>query len=222
MLPAALLDVDGTLVDTNYHHTLAWARAFESVGIDLPLWQIHRQMGMGGDKLVAALIGDEGEAEVGDRVRGAEKDRYLELIGEVRPFAGARELLVSLRDRGHAVVLASSAKQYEVDHYLDLLDAHDVVQGWTTSADVEATKPEPDLVLAAREKAGGGSGVLVGDSTWDCEAAGRAGIDCVGVLTGGFAAAELREAGAAEVFETLTALRHAIDRTPLRSSPGEQ
>ncbi len=211
----AILDVDGTLVDTNYHHTLAWARAFATVDLDLPLWQIHRHMGMGGDKLVAALVGDEGEARIGEAVRDAEKDLYLELIGEVRPFEGAHELLVSLRDRGHPVVLASSAKQHEVDHYLDLLDAREFVSGWTTSADVEATKPEPDLVLAAREKAGAGHSVLVGDSTWDCEAAARAGIACVAVLTGGFAREELRDAGASGVFETLVELREGLGRTPL-------
>jgi HAD superfamily hydrolase (TIGR01549 family) len=215
MLPVAILDVDGTLVDTNYHHTLAWARAFATVGIDLPLWQIHRHMGMGGDKLVAALIGDDGEARIGDAVRDAENDRYLELIDEVRPFEGARELLVLLRDRGHAVVLASSAKQREVDHYLDLLDAREVVHAWTTSADVEATKPDPDLVLAAQQKAGGGPSVLVGDSTWDCKAAVRAGIDCVTVLTGGFAEEELRQAGAASVFQSLPELYQNLQQTPL-------
>jgi HAD superfamily hydrolase (TIGR01549 family) len=215
MLPVAILDVDGTLVDTNYHHTLAWARAFATVGIDLPLWQIHRHMGMGGDKLVAALVGDDGEARIGDAVRDAENDHYQELIGEVRPFEGARDLLLSLRERGHCVVLASSAKQHEVDHYLDLLDAREIAHAWTTSADVEATKPDPDLVLAAQEKAGGGPSVLIGDSTWDCEAAARAGIDCVTVLTGGFAEEELRQAGAVSVLQSLPELCQNLQRTPL-------
>ncbi len=216
MPPAAILDVDGTLVDTNYHHTLAWARAFESHGIDLPLWRIHRHMGMGGDKLVPALLGEERAEEVGDAVREAEKERYLELIGEVRPFEGARRLLEFLGGRGHAVVLASSAKEHEIDHYLDLLDARDLADAWTTSADVEATKPEPDLVHAALERIGGGPGVLVGDSTWDCEAAKRAGIPCIAVLTGGFSEQELVDAGAAAVFDSLESFRDGIERTPLR------
>jgi HAD superfamily hydrolase (TIGR01549 family) len=216
MPPAAILDVDGTLVDTNYHHTLAWARAFESQGIDLPLWRIHRHMGMGGDKLVPALLGEERAGEVGDAVRDAEKEQYLELIDEVRPFEGARRLLEFLKERGHALVLASSAKESEIDHYLDLLEARDLADAWTTSADVEATKPEPDLVHAALEKIGGGPGVLVGDSTWDCEAAKRAEIPCVAVLTGGFSEQELVDAGAAAVFDSLESFRDGIERTPLR------
>ena len=214
--PAVLLDVDGTLVDTNYHHTLAWARAFESQGVTVPLWRIHRHMGMGGDKLVPALLDDERAAEIGDAVRDAEKERYLELIDEVRPFAGAREMLEFLKQRGHRLVLASSAKEHEVDHYLDLLDAREVTDAWTTSADVEATKPEPDLVLAALEKSGDDTGVLVGDSTWDCEAAARAGIPCIAILTGGFSEQELRDAGAAAVFDSLQSFCEGIGGTPLR------
>jgi phosphoglycolate phosphatase-like HAD superfamily hydrolase len=112
-------------------------------------------------------------------------------------------------------VLASSAKAQEVDHYLDLLDARGIVEGWTTSADVERTKPEPDLVQAAVEKAGGGSAVMLGDSTWDCKAAKRAGLETVAVLTGGFSEQELRDAGAACVFESLVALREQLVDTPL-------
>ena len=215
MPTAAILDVDGTLVDTNYHHAIAWYRAFRQQGIVLPLWRIHRHIGMGGDQLVAALAGDEVEAERGDEIRGAEKDLYGELIGEVEPLEGARELIVDLKERGHPVVLASSAKADEVDHYLDLLDARELADGWTTSADVEATKPEPDLVAAAVEKAGGGEAVMVGDSTWDCEAARRAGLETIAVLTGGFSEEELREAGAALVFHAVAELRERLDETPL-------
>lgn len=215
MGPGAILDVDGTLVDTNYHHTVAWYRAFRRHGIVLPLWRIHRHIGMGGDQVVAALAGQEVEVEQGDDVRAAEKTLYRALIEEVEPFDGARELIADLKERGHAVVLASSAKEDEVDHYLDLLGARDLVDGWTTSADVEATKPEPDLVLAAIEKAGGGEAVMVGDTTWDCEAAGRAGVATLAVRTGGFSAQELEEAGAAAVFESIAELRERLDETPL-------
>jgi HAD superfamily hydrolase (TIGR01509 family) len=213
--PAAILDIDGTLVDTNYHHAIAWYRAFVQSGVTLPLWRIHRHIGMGGDQLVAALAGDDFDAEHGDEVRAAEKALYMALIHEVRPLADARELVVDLARRGHAVVLASSAKPDEVEHYLDLLDVRHHADGWTDSGDVERTKPEPDLVRAAVEKAGGGPAVMVGDSTWDCEAARRAGLETVAVLTGGFSEAELREAGAAHVFRSLRDLRAEIRSTPL-------
>jgi len=150
----AILDVDGTLVDTNYHHALAWYRAFLAHDVVLPLWRIHRHIGMGGDQLIAALGGKELEERLGDGVREAEGSLYMELIDEVRPFAAARQLIDVLHDDGHQVVLASSAKSHEVDHYLDLLDAGEAVDGWTTSADVERTKPHPDLVAAAIEKGG--------------------------------------------------------------------
>jgi HAD superfamily hydrolase (TIGR01509 family) len=213
--PAAILDIDGTLVDTNYHHAVAWFRAFRHFDVTLPLYRIHRHIGMGGDQLVGALAGDDFERAHGDAVRTLEGDLYMELIDEVRPLAGARDLLRDLKERGHALVLASSAKQHEVDHYLDLLGARELADGWTTSADVEQTKPQPDLVAAAIEKAGAGDAVMAGDSTWDCEAAKRAGIATIGVLTGGFSDQELLDAGAACVFERIEDLRRDLDETPL-------
>jgi HAD superfamily hydrolase (TIGR01549 family) len=215
MPPAAILDIDGTLVDTNYQHTVAWYRAFRQSGIVLPVWRIHRHIGMGGDQLVAALAGDEVEEELGDDIRAAEGPLYLAQIEEVEALEGAKELIRDLKERGHAVVLASSAKENEVDHYLDLLEAREVADGWTTSGDVEATKPEPDLVAAAIDKAGGGEAVMVGDSTWDCEAAKRADIESVGVLTGGFSEQELRDAGAVQAFDSIESLRGSIEETPL-------
>jgi HAD superfamily hydrolase (TIGR01509 family) len=169
---------------------------------------------MGGDHLVASLVSEDWDAEHGDDVRTAEKPLYMSLIAEVEPLEGARGLITDLRERGHAVVLASSAKPDEVDHYLDLLDARGIVDGWTTSGDVERTKPEPDLVAAAVEKAGGGDAVMVGDSTWDCESAARAGVPTVGVLTGGFSEAELRDAGAARVYRSLAELRGDLEEAP--------
>jgi HAD superfamily hydrolase (TIGR01509 family) len=214
VVPHAILDVDGTLVDTNYHHAIAWYRAFRQHGKVLPIWLIHRHLGMGGDQLVAALTDEEWDGEHGDDVRTVEKALYLELIEEVSPLEGARGLIEDLQERGHRVVLASSAKQSEVDHYLDLLEARELADDWTTSADVEATKPEPDLVTAAVDKAGGGEAVMVGDTTWDVEAAKRAGVPTIAVLTGGFSAAELREAGAEWVFESIQALRAKLGETP--------
>jgi len=218
MPPAAILDVDGTLVDTNYHHTIAWYRAFRQSEVVLPIWRIHRHIGMGGDQLVNALGGEQVEDEKGDDIRAAESVLYRELMSEVQPLEGAREVIEDLKARNHAVVLASSAKAHEVEHYLDLLDAREFADGWTTSADVQATKPEPDLVVAAVEKAGGGDAVMVGDSTWDCEAAKRAGLDTIAVLTGGFSEAELRAAGALVVYSSIGELRDSLDETPLAAS----
>jgi HAD superfamily hydrolase (TIGR01509 family) len=215
MPPAAILDIDGTLVDTNYHHAIAWFRAFRQHGEMLPIWRIHRHIGMGGDQLVASLCGDEVERDKGEDIRAAEKTLYMELIDEVEPLHGARELIEDLKQRGHSVVLASSAKPDEVDHYLDLLDVRELVDAWTDSGDVDTTKPAPDLVRAAMEKAGDAEAVMVGDSTWDCEAAGRAGIETVAVLTGGFSEAELREAGAIAVFGSIDELRAHLRETPL-------
>ena len=218
MPPAAILDVDGTLVDTNYHHAIAWYRAFRQNEVLLPIWRIHRHIGMGGDQLVGALGGDQLEKEKGDDIRAAESVLYGELMSEVEPLEGARELIEDLKQRGHSIVLASSAKEHEVEHYLDLLDARQLADDWTTSDDVEATKPEPDLVVAAVEKAGGGEAVMVGDSTWDCEAAKRAGLKTIAVLTGGFSETELRDAGALVVYSSITDLRESIDETPLAPS----
>jgi HAD superfamily hydrolase (TIGR01549 family) len=215
--PAAILDVDGTLVDTNYQHAVAWYRAFRDNGIVLPVWRIHRHIGMGGDQLVAALTDEQTDRDKGEEIRDAEKGHYSELIGEVETLEGSRELIEDLKQRGHAVVLASSAPQDDIDHYLDLLDARELADGWTTSDDVDSTKPEPDLVEAAVEKAGGGDAVMVGDSTFDCEAAKRAGLETVAVMTGGFSEQELRDAGAVAVFESITALRESLDDTPLKS-----
>lgn len=217
-MTVAVLDIDGTLVDTNYQHAIAWFRAFRQHEIVLPIWRIHRHIGMGGDQLVGALTDERTEREHGDDIRAAEKTLYFELIDEVQPMAGSRSLIEELKRRGHTVVLASSAKSDEVDHYLDLLDARGLADDWTTSADVESTKPAPDLVSAALQRAGGASddAVMVGDTTWDVEAAAKAGVGTIAVRTGGFAAAELEEAGAVAVFESVVELCEKLDQTPLR------
>ncbi len=219
MANAAILDVDGTLVDTNYHHAIAWYRAFRRHDVTPEIWRIHRHIGMGGDQLVGAVAGDEVEERCGDDIREIEGELYMAMVEEVRPFEGARELIAELREVADAVVLASSAKEHELEHYLDLLGARDLATDWTTSADVDSTKPEPDLVHAAMEKAGADSGVMIGDTRWDCWAAARAGIPAVSLLTGGFGEAELHEAGAVEVFTDIAELRTALDRLPVIGRP---
>jgi len=213
--PAAILDIDGTLVDSNYHHTIAWYRAMRQHDQHVAIWRIHRHIGMGGDQLVASLCGDEVEESLGDDIRAAEKTLYMALIDEVEPFHGARDLIVDLKRAGRGVVLASSAKPDEIDHYLDLLDARGLADAWTSAGDVENTKPAPDLVEAALERLDGGPAVMVGDTTWDCHAAADAGVETIAVLTGGFSDEELREAGAIAVFESIDELRRRLSETPL-------
>ncbi|MGZ6694261.1 MAG: HAD family hydrolase [Solirubrobacteraceae bacterium] len=213
--PAAILDVDGTLVDSNYHHALAWYRALRQHDQVLPVWRIHRAIGMGGDQLVRALCGDAVEDELGEDIRAAEKALYMAVIGEVAPLEGARELMEDLKRLGRRIVLASSAKPDEIEHYLDLLDARGLADAWTSAGDVERTKPEPDLVESALAKAQTDEAVMVGDSTWDCKAAGNAGVTTIAVLTGGFSEQELREAGAIAVYDSIEALRRGLTDSPL-------
>lgn len=218
MIDTAVVDVDGTLVDSNYHHALAWFRAFRAHQITLPMWRLHRAIGMGGDQLVAAVAGDEVEGRLGDQLRARWAEEFAPLLDEVPPFKGAHELLADLRDRGLTVVLASSGKPEHVDRYLDLVDAKSVADAWTTSEDVERTKPAPDLLRAAMDRVSGTAPVVIGDSVWDVAAAKRAGYPGYGLSTGGFATPELLEAGAIAVYESLTELRGALDEI-LRDRP---
>ncbi len=214
----AILDVDGTLVDTNYHHAIAWFRAFRRFELTEQLWRIHRHIGMGGDQLVARVAGDEVEERHGDDIREAESELYRELIGEVQTMEGSRELILDLGERDNAVVLASSAKEWEVEHYIELLDAREIVEAWTTSSDVEQTKPKPDLVRAALDKVDGrpDDALMIGDTVWDVEAAARAGVDTLAVRTGGFSEQELRDAGARDVYTSVEELRRSLLETALR------
>ncbi|EHY87706.1 HAD family hydrolase [Saccharomonospora azurea] len=209
---ALILDVDGTLVDTTYHHALAWYRAFREVGVAVPVWRLHRAIGMGGDQLVAAVAGDEVERSHGDRVRELWKAEADRLMPEIRPFDGAVELLDAAGAEGFRVVLASSGKPDHVDHYLDLIGGRERASAWTSSADVSATKPHPELLEAAWERAGTTHALAVGDSVWDCDAAGKLGIPAVGVRTGGFGVDELTEHGARAVYEDLHELRRDLGR----------
>lgn len=218
MTRIALVDVDGTLVDTNYQHALAWYRAFRRVGLVLPLWRIHRHIGMGGDQLVPALAGEDVENGQGDMLRDAWAEEFAPFLDEIAPVDGAHDLLVQLRADGIRVALASSGKPEHVDRFLDLIDAREVADVWTTSEDVARTKPAPDLLEVALDKlvqAGGPAPdgaevVVVGDSTWDCEAARRLGARSLAVRTGGLGREELLAAGADDVFESLPDLGAAL------------
>lgn len=215
MPSAAILDVDGTLVDSVYHHALTWHRAFARFGLTVPVWRCHRSIGMGGDQIVPELAGEEAEAEHGEALRETEGELFAEIIDQVKPLAGAAELVEALAGRGLEVVLASSAQAGEAERHIETLGVGETIAGYTTGDDVEATKPEPDLVEAALAKAGTRDAVMVGDSVWDIRAAERAGVECVGLLCGGFAASELRDAGAVSIHDGPAELREELDRTPL-------
>ena len=215
MADTAIFDVDGTLVDSNYQHALAWYRAFRRFEITPPIWRIHRAIGMGGDKLVPAIAGDDAEKRHGDALRDAWAEEFDAMIGEIQPFDAAHELLAEVKRRGFRLVLASSGKTEHVERFLNLIDGTQIADAWTTSDDVEASKPEPDLVQAALDKVDGASGVMVGDSTWDAIAAGKLDVPTIAVRTGGFSPEELRDAGALRVFDSLRELLDGLDDTPL-------
>ena len=213
--PAAILDVDGTLVDNNYQHAIAWHRALRQVDILIPVWKVHRAVGIGGDKIVAELAGEDAEAKHGDEAREHESEIFDSMIDEVEGVEGATELVHELKDRGAKVVLASSGSADDIERFIDQLELKDVVDAWTTSDDVDASKPEPDLVHVALDKVGGGPAVMVGDTNWDVAAAKAAGLETIGVLSGGFPEAVLREAGAVAVYESVDELRRELDSSPL-------
>jgi HAD superfamily hydrolase (TIGR01549 family) len=209
-----VFDVDGTLVDTNYHHALAWFRAFRRHDVTVPVWMIHHAIGMGGDRLVAAVAGERAEKELGDAVRAAWKEEFAPMLHEVMPFDEARALLEDSCRLGLHAVLASSGDPEHVRHYVDLLDADELAERWTTAEDASSSKPHPELLQAALDGLDAGRAVVVGDSVWDCEAAARIDLPCVAVLTGGISADELRSAGAACVFASLGELRAALPDLP--------
>jgi phosphoglycolate phosphatase len=222
MIDTVVLDVDGTLVDTVYHHVIAWDEAFAEVGVHIPLWRIHRAIGMGGDRLVAEVGGEALEAEHGDRVRSLHDARFDRMLADIHALPGAADLMRALRDRGLNVVIASSGEAKQTERLLTLVEGDELAHARTTSADVDSSKPAPDLIEAAIAKVGGRSAAVVGDAVWDITAARRGGHYSIGLLCGGFGEAELREAGADHVFGTPQDLLEALDRLPLAGSAGER
>lgn len=210
--PGVLFDVDGTLVDNSYLHTVAWSRAFADAGVPQPMAPIHRLIGMGADKLIERLLGESRE-DVSD----GHSRHIAELTDEMRAFPRAAELLAEVSRRGVAVVLASSAKPDEMDARLELIGAGDAVDRAIHSGHVDAPKPEPDIFLTAMSEAGlrAEDCVAVGDAVWDVVAAAAAGVPCIGVESGGVSAAELREAGAVAVYPDVAALLEHLDDSPI-------
>jgi HAD superfamily hydrolase (TIGR01549 family) len=208
---AVLLDIDGTLVDSTYHHAVAWFRAFSRHGTPPPMWTIHRAIGMGGDRLVAHVTDEETEARIGDALREAWREEYLPLREDVVALPGASELVAEVRARGARVAIASSGDPQFAREAIELLGIGDQVDVLLTSDDVDASKPEPDLLQSTLDRLGDvGRTVLVGDTVYDVESARRTGIACVAVRTGGFGQQELDEAGAALVVGSTADLRSEV------------
>ena len=199
--PAVLFDIDGTLVDSTYHHAIAWQRAFARNDLPFPLWRIHRTIGMGGDKLVGEVAGDEVEERLGDALRDAWKEEYLEIKAEVVPLPGAADLVRKLVGQGYVVALASSGEPEFAEDALDDLDIRDEVAVLKSSQDVDGSKPEPDLIEVTLEAIESSRAVFVGDTPYDVQSAERAGIRCIGLRSGGYSEAELVDAGAALVVD---------------------
>jgi HAD superfamily hydrolase (TIGR01509 family) len=199
-----LFDIDGTLLDSTYHHALSWHRAFTRYDIAVPLWKVHRAIGMGGDRLVAHVADDDVEKEHGDELREAWEEEYTKVLPEVRALAGASELIRTLAGRGYVVALASSGKKSFSEDSVKTLDVVDEVKTVTSADDAEQSKPHPDILSSTLGRLDVERAAFVGDTPYDVEAAGRLGLRTVGVLTGGFSRAELEEAGAALVVEALT------------------
>ena len=196
-----VLDVDGTLMDTNYLHTEAWARAFEEVGHRIPRALLHKQIGKGSSLLIREFVEDE---ETEERINELHSEIYAELQEYGHPLPGAKELISSLRERGYEVWFVTSAKDEELEHHMQELEAESGISGVVNSSAVENPKPAPDIFELALQKASASPDetVAVGDAVWDVEAADAAGIRTVAVLTGGaFSRQELEEAGAVAVYE---------------------
>lgn len=215
---AVLFDIDGTLVDSNYLHVESWARTVADLGVSIDTWRIHRGIGLDSGKLLEELFGDRLD-ELGDRAKELHGEYYTSLSDRLRPFERGTELLGVLAARGTRVVLATSAPEEELVELLRVLDTDPALHAVTSSADVETAKPEPDVIQVALEKAGvpPERAVMVGDARWDGIAAGRAGVAFVGVLTGGISEAELRDAGAVAVYESVAELLEKLDESPLAS-----
>jgi HAD superfamily hydrolase (TIGR01509 family) len=210
--PGVLYDVDGTLVDSNYLHVVAWWHAFRVAGHDVAMTDIHRTVGQGAARLGETLLGHPDEAVV-----DAHTDFYSPFLHEVAAFPAAADLLRATRKAGLAVVLATSSSGKEAGMLRRALDAGDAIDAVTSSDDVDSSKPDPDILQAAMDAAGlsADAAVFVGDTVWDVEAARRAGLDCVAVRTGGISETELRDAGAVAVYRDVADLLDRFDDSPL-------
>lgn len=202
-ITAALFDVDGTLIDTNYLHSVTWWQAFLQAGHEIPMTRIHRAIGMGSDRLLDELLPKDRDRDRDQEIRAGHDALYATYWARLRPFHGAADLLRACKSQGMRVILASSAGQPELDVMREAIDAEDAIDAVTSSSEVEQSKPAADLVHVALEKAGvsAGQAVFVGDTVWDVQACQQAGVRCIALLSGGISRGELETAGATEIYE---------------------
>ena len=220
-LRGVLFDMDGTLVDSNYLHTVAWWQAFRQLDYDIPMAAIHRAIGMGGDKLVSHLLDDEPSAEEEEKLDSSHGAIFSASWPSLRAFDGAAELLRSVASDGLAVVLASSASAADLDALRAAIDADDAISSATSSSDAEQSKPAPDILQAALDSAGlqAQETVFVGDSVWDVRSAAKLGIPTIGLTCGGTSEAELLEAGATAVYASPRDLLENLQDSLLKQQP---
>lgn len=214
--PVVVLDLDGTLVDSVYHHVVAWQAAFHDVGLHPSAMRIHEAIGMGGDRLVAHVAGDVTEAAVGEDVRALHDKHFRAGLRSISALDGASDLIEALADHGHRVVVASSSEADLADELLELVDARPRLSAVVTGSDEASSKPSPDLVELAISRAGGDQAIAVGDAVWDALAAGEAGVACIGLRSGGVGAERLLSAGASWVYDGPRDLVTRLDESPLR------
>jgi HAD superfamily hydrolase (TIGR01509 family) len=217
MTNGVLFDLDGTLVDSTYLHTVTWWQALRQYEWDVPMAKIHRAIGMGSDRILDHLLGPRHDNSDDDKIRAAHTSLYAVYWYRLRPTPGARKLLETVDDRGMRVVLASSASRIELEAMLRVLDADDFIDTATGADDAEVSKPAPDIVRVALDRTGlkPEEVVFVGDSVWDVYASAQLAIPCIGLTCGGISAAELTEAGAIEVYEHPHALLDALDQSAI-------
>jgi HAD superfamily hydrolase (TIGR01509 family) len=214
--PVAILDVDGTLVDSNDAHARAWVEAFAEAGVTVSFDRVRRAIGMGGDKLLPQVSGIQESSPQGQRIseRRAEIFRTRYLPG-LRPFPGVRELVERLARDGFEIVFASSAKRKELEPLLEIANVDDLIASHTSSDDAERSKPDADIVRAALKEAGAlpDQAVMLGDTPYDVEAARRAGITIIGLESGGWRRDEL--SGAAAIYADPADLCARYDQSPI-------
>ena len=213
-IDTVVLDLDGTLVDSVYVHVLAWQAAFAEVGVEAPAARIHRHIGMGGDRLVAEVAGQVVEDAIGDEVRARHAQQLDDLFGRIHPTEGAGVLLDSLRSHDFRVVLASSSDRALTERLLGLLEGGgDLLESVISGSDASESKPGGELIEVALESVDAERAVVIGDAVWDVRAAQAAGVPCIGLLSGGIAEAELRDAGAVAVYTSPADLAAHLQET---------
>jgi HAD superfamily hydrolase (TIGR01509 family) len=211
--PVVLFDVDGTLVDSNFHHVVAWHRAFLDIDREVPCWRILGLIGRSGSDLVRILLGDDQAEQHGSHVKKLHTRYFVESSPLLRPLPGARELLEAIAERGWRAVLATSAGESELAVLRDALDAEGLIDEVTSASDAEEAKPDPDIVATALERidAQPTEAVFVGDTVWDVQAGRRAGVPTAAVLTGGIPREALEHAGAAAIYAGPLEVRAHLD-----------